>query len=90
MISILPGCLRRVGLASLRKEDIQIRQGHWAIVDLVGKGNHVQTVAKSVWVKFAVDRWLAAAPVTGGRVFRAVSRYELSGEAAFPKTSSGT
>jgi len=39
MISILLGCgLRRAELASLRKEDIQIRQGHWAIVDLVGKG----------------------------------------------------
>ena len=28
-----------------------------------------------VWVKGAVDRWLAAAFVTGGRVFRAVSRH---------------
>ena len=39
MISILLGCgLRRAELVSLRKEDLQIRQGHWAIVDLVGKG----------------------------------------------------
>ena len=39
MIAILLGCgLRRAELSSLRKEDIQIRQGHWAIVDLVGKG----------------------------------------------------
>src|SRR5271155_3876764 len=44
MIAILLGCgLRRAELASLRKEDIQVRQGHWAIVDLVGKGRHVAT-----------------------------------------------
>jgi site-specific recombinase XerC len=50
MISILLGCgLRRAELASLRKEDIQIRQGHWAIVDLVGKGNHVRTVPMPLW-----------------------------------------
>jgi site-specific recombinase XerD len=76
MISILLGCsLRRPELSSLRNEDIQIRQGHWAIVDLVGKGNYVRTVPMPMWVKGAVDRWLAAASVTTGRVFRAVSRH---------------
>jgi integrase len=76
MISILLGCgLRRAELASLRKEDIQIRQGHWAIIDLVGKGNHVRTVPMPIWVKGAVDRWLTVAQVPGGRVFRAVSRH---------------
>jgi integrase len=76
MIAILLGCgLRRAEPASLRKEDIQARQGHWAVMDLVGKGNHVRTVPMPVSVKGAVDRWLAAAPVTTGRVFRAVSRH---------------
>ena len=76
MIAILLGCgLRRAELASLRKENIQVRQGHWAIVDLVGKGDRVRTVPVPIWVKSAVDRWLTAAPVTTGRVFRAVSRH---------------
>ena len=76
VIAILLGCgLRRAELAALRKEDIQVRQGHWAIVDLVGKGNHVRTVPMPVWVKGAVDRVLRAVPVTTGRVFRAVSRH---------------
>ncbi len=76
MISILLGCgLRRAELSGLRKEDIQVRQGHRAIVDLVGKGNHVRTVPMPIWVKGAVDRWLTAASVTTGRVFRAVSRH---------------
>lgn len=76
MISILLGCgLRRAELSALRREDIQIRQGHWAIVDLIGKGNHVRTVPMPIWVKAAVDRWLTAASVASGRVFRAVSRH---------------
>ena len=38
MISVLVGCgLRRAELSALTVEDLQIRQGHWAIVDLVAK-----------------------------------------------------
>lgn len=55
-------------------EDLQIRQGQWAIVDLVGKGGHVRTVPMPAWVKDAVDRWRNAAKVTARRTFRAVRR----------------
>ena len=45
MIAILLGCrLRRAELATLNIEDIQIRQRHWAIVDLIGKGGYIRTV----------------------------------------------
>jgi len=77
MISVLVGCgLRRVELSALAVEDLQIRQGHWAIVDLVGKGGHVRTVPMPIWVKDAVDQWRNAAKVTAGRIFRAVSRHD--------------
>ena len=76
MIAILLGCgLRRAELSALRRENIQIRQGHWAIVDLVSKGNHVRTVPCRSGVKNAMDRWLTAASVTTRRVLRAVSRH---------------
>jgi len=76
MISILLGCgLRRAELSGLEVDDLQIRQGHWAIVDLVGKGGHVRTVPMPAWVKAAVDRWTSAAKVTTGRIFRAISRH---------------
>jgi len=76
MISVLLGCgLRRAELSALEADDLQIRQGHWAIVDLVGKGGHIRTVPMPFWVKVAVDRWVAAPKVTAGRVFRAVSRH---------------
>jgi site-specific recombinase XerC len=76
MISVLLGCgLRRAELSGLKVDDLQIRQGHWAIVDLVGKGGHVRTVPMPVWVKAAVDRWKCAANVSTGTIFRAVSRH---------------
>ena len=77
MISILLGCgLRRAELSALTVEDMQIRQGHWAIVDLVGKGGHVRTVPMPRWVKEAVDHWMTKAEVNAGRIFRAVSRHD--------------
>src|SRR5438105_14237612 len=30
---------------------LEIRQGHWAVVDLIGKGGHIRTVPIPEWVK---------------------------------------
>jgi site-specific recombinase XerC len=74
LLSVLLGCgLRRAELSALRVEDMQKRQGHWAIVDLVGKGRRVRTVPMPMWVKNALDHWTVAANISQGRVFRAVS-----------------
>src|ERR1700691_1114683 len=42
--------LRRHEAANLRVEDLQQREEHWAIVDLVGKGRHIRTVPMPDWV----------------------------------------
>jgi len=64
MISVLVSCgLRRAELSALTVVDLQIRQGHWAIVDLVGKGSHVRTIPVPAWVKQAIDRWRDLAKV---------------------------
>jgi site-specific recombinase XerC len=39
-------------------------QGHWAVVDLIGKGGHIRTVPIPEWVKAALDQWTVAAGVT--------------------------
>jgi integrase len=76
MISVLLGCeLRHAELSGLEIDELQIRQGHWAIVDLAGKGGHVRTVPMPLWVKAAVDRWTFAASVKTGRIFRGISRH---------------
>lgn len=76
MMAVLLGCgLRRAELSALEVADMEIRQGHWAIVDLIGKGSRVRTVPMPMWVKEAVDRWIIAAKIGQGRIFRAVSRH---------------
>jgi site-specific recombinase XerC len=75
MLAILVGCgLRRFGLANLPVEKIQVRQGHWVIVDLVGKGGHVRTIPIPRWAKEKLDRWTSAATISTGRVFRAIRK----------------
>jgi integrase len=66
------GC--RAELAGLETDDIQTRQGHWAIVDLIGKGGHIRTVPIPQWTKQALDEWIASAGITRGKIFRAVAR----------------
>src|SRR5436309_6396849 len=45
MLAVLAGCgLRRAEAAALKVEDLQLREGHWVLADLNGKGGHVRTV----------------------------------------------
>ena len=75
MLAMLFGCgFRRSELVGLELDEIQMRQGHWAVVDLIGKGGHIRTVPIPNWVKAALDQWTAAAGVREGRIFRAVAR----------------
>jgi site-specific recombinase XerC len=75
MLAMLLGCgLRRSELVGLETGEMQTRQDHWAIVDLIGKGRRVRTVPIPQWVKQALDRWIKAAGITDGKIFRAVSK----------------
>jgi site-specific recombinase XerD len=75
MLAMLFGCgFRRSELVGLELDEVQMRQGHWAVVDLIGKGGHIRTVPIPQWVKAALDQWIVAAKVTEGRIFRAVAR----------------
>lgn len=73
MLGLLLGCgLRRSEVANIQVEEIQQRDGHWAIVDLIGKGGHARTVPIPVWVKGAIDSWICTANINEGRLFRAI------------------
>src|ERR1700712_1478549 len=75
ILSLLLGCgLRRAELTSLTLGHLQQRDGRWAIVNLYGKGGHIRTVPVPNWVKIALDRWVTAACITEGTIFRRVSR----------------
>ena len=45
MLYLLFGCgLRRAELVALELRDVQRREDHWVLVDLIGKGKHIRTV----------------------------------------------
>jgi integrase len=65
---------------------IQLREEHWVIADLVGKGGHIRTVPIPLWVKRAVDSWTKSARITSGRVFRSINKAgKIWGEGMTPK-----
>ncbi len=75
IIAVLLGCgLRRAEVAALTVEDLQQREEHWVIADLVGKGGHIRTVPMPCWVKAAIDCWLDGAKISAGPVFRAINK----------------
>ena len=74
-LAILMGCgLRRAELTALRVEDIQQREEHWVIADLVGKGGHIRTIPVPDWVKAGIDVWMTAAGITTGTLFRSINK----------------
>jgi integrase len=82
IIAVLLGCgLRRSEVAALTFAHIQLREGRWCIVDLIGKHGRIRTTPMSNWVKVAIDAWTGADAVAEGHVFRPVLRGDrVSGE----------
>ena len=75
ILALLIGCgLRRAELLRLDVKDLQQREARWVIPDLLGKGNRVRTVTIPAGVKARIDLWTKAASITGGRLFRPVTK----------------
>jgi hypothetical protein len=73
MVGLLLGCgLRRSEVVGLNIDQLQSREGHWVIVDLVGKGARLRTVPVPSWSKKLIDAWLRHSGVSDGKVFRQV------------------
>lgn len=71
----LLGCgLRRSEAVALRLDQIQLREGHWVIADLFGKGGRLRTVPVPDWCKALMDSWLRSSGVTEGLVFRRIRK----------------
>ena len=73
MLGLLLGYgLRRSKVVGLRLDQPQLRESHWAIVDLEGKGGRIRTVPVPNWCKGLVDVWLRHSGVNEGKVSRRV------------------
>ncbi len=89
-LAILLGCgLRRAELTALRVEEIQQREEHWVIADLIGKGGHIRTIPVPDWVKAAIDSWMTASGIANGTCFDQSTKLAESGVSASAPRSSG-
>jgi len=78
MVGLLLGCgLRRSEVVGLNLDQLQSREGHWVIVNLIGKGARIRTVPVPWWAKELVDAWLRHSGVSDGRLFRKVLKGEM-------------
>jgi site-specific recombinase XerD len=80
ILAMLVGCgLRRSEVVGLTVKHIQQRDGRWAVVDLIGKHGRIRTVPMPAWGRVAIEHWAAAAAITEGALFRAVSKGQVIG-----------
>jgi integrase len=61
-------------VTTLRFEDFQLREGHWVIADLIGKGGHIRTIPVPEWVKETVDKWMLRAGINAGPLLRSINK----------------
>jgi site-specific recombinase XerD len=77
LLALLLACgLRRREVTTLKLCDLEQRENHWAIVDMVGKGGHIRTVPIPDWVRTELEEWIMAANINDGKIFRRVDRLE--------------
>jgi site-specific recombinase XerD len=75
VLAMLLGCgLRRAELVAVKIEDFELREDHWVLADLIGKGRHMRTIPVPGWVKSAVDAWINTAELHTGTLFRAIGK----------------
>jgi integrase len=76
LLSLLLACgLRRHEAVALRLRNLEQREGRWAIVDLVGKGDHIRTVPIPESVREQLECWIVAAEIGEDRLFRRVDKF---------------
>jgi site-specific recombinase XerD len=72
---LLGSGLRRAELTCLNVEQVQFREDRWLIVDLNGKHGRIRSVPIPAWAYGAASRWLDAAGIPTGAIFRGVNRH---------------
>ncbi len=91
VLAVLLACgLRRHEIAELTVEHLQQREGHWAIVDLLGKGRHIRTIPVPDWVYRLLGDSTKAAGIQAGKLFRKVSSAGRPWATESPRSWCGT
>jgi len=66
--------LRRSEIANLDIGNIQLRSSRWVILDIIGKGGRVRSIPIGAWVKESIDKWVQAAGIAEGLIFRSIRK----------------
>lgn len=81
LLAVLIGCgLRRSELVSLQTSHVQQRDSRWLLCDVLGKHGRIRSIGMPAWAKVLLDRWLDAASISGGVIFRPVKGSRLNGD----------
>ena len=75
ILGLMVGCgLRRSEVVCLNVEDLQRQEGRWVLLNVIGMHGRTRRVPLPPWAKLAIVRWMEAAGISEGPVFRAVGR----------------
>jgi len=66
--------LRRSEAAKLKFEDVQMLEGRWVLLDIIGKRNKVRTVPIASWCYMAIQEWSEASGLSSGNIFVSINR----------------
>jgi len=73
LLALLVGCgLRRSEVVRLNVEDVLKEGGHWQLVGVKGIYGKARMVPIPGWARVALDRWIRAARIRAGAIFRAL------------------
>jgi site-specific recombinase XerC len=82
LLGVLVTCaLRRGELSRMNCDHLAMRDGRWVLLDFLGKGNKVRSVA----VPLEIDGWLEVAGIEKGPIFRRVLANGRVGKDALTK-----
>lgn len=87
LLAVLIGCgIRRAEASLLSFDHIQEREGRWAIVDIIGKGDKMRTIPMPSWTKACLTDWQMQSGLKDGCVFRRVNKGgNLMGDSITPQ-----
>jgi len=89
MIAVLIGCgLRRADAAALKLEDIQLRDGHWVIADLNGKGGR-SYFGSGNWLLLTREQLLSVLFLIGNSTDFGEGKGQLLGASQLPACDFG-
>jgi integrase len=75
VLALLLGCgLRRSEACGCTIEQIEYRAGHMLLVNLIGKGGRVRSIAVPGWAQKTIEAWHKAAGMNDGYLLRSIDR----------------